>query len=295
MRKCKMCGASGILYDTKNILGSHGELRVCDHIEKQCNCNAIPPYQIFNEKGEHSWCPCRTFRIKLIKTKKAFRESQIPRKFRWKFIDDFDKVSDKAKGLINLVNTLKDYSHDQKLKRGYYFHGPAGSGKTLLACIILQELMLKYGWGGKFVDLSRQFFQRLRSTYSATGESYGEAGQILDELIKIPFLVIDDFGLQRNTQWEMEMLYNLIDSRYAEERPIIITSNISIDKFKKGTSEKSKNIDKDNDIDKSLSIAHDRIHSRILEMCKIIPFELDDYRKKFPQDFDLKKMTEDYE
>jgi len=287
MRKCKLCGGSGILYDTKNIIGSYGELRVCDHIEKQCKCNAIPPYQIFNEKGEHSWCPCRSVRIKLVQTKKAFRESQIPKKFRWKFIVDFDEVSDMAKGLIKLVNTLKDYSPDQKLERGYYFYGPAGTGKTLLACIILQELMLKYGSGGKFVDLSRQFFQRLRSTYSATDESYGETGQILDELIDIPFLLIDDFGLQRNTQWEMEMLYNLIDSRYAEERPTIITSNISIDKSKERSGDKSLN----GDTDKSRSIAYDRILSRILEMCKIIYFDLDDYRKKFLQDFDLKKMT----
>ena len=275
------------IYDRKIEIGSRGELRICDHIEKKCTCGGFPPYQTFNLKGEYSWCPCRSARIKLISTKKAFKESQIPKKYLWKFIDDFKIVSDKAEKIIGFVSTIPLKSTDQIWKQGFYFWGPAGSGKTLLSSIVLQELMLKYGSGGRFVDLSRQFFQRLRSSYSISDESYGETGQILDELIEIPFLVIDDFGVQRNTVWEMEMLYNLIDSRYTEERPTIITSNISIDKFKTGTIDKSKNISKDANIDKPLSIAHDRIHSRIQEMCKIIYFDLPDYRKKYMQSIEL--------
>ena len=127
--------------------------------------------------------------------------------------------------------------------------------------------MLNYSSGGRFVDLSRQFFQRLKSSYNISDESYGHAGQILDELIEIPFLVIDDFGIQRNTEWESEMLYNLIDSRYAEERPTILTSNIDIKELK--------------------DVAHGRIYSRIKEMCKIIHFDLPDYRKKFMQRIEL--------
>ena len=83
----------------------------------------------------------------------------------------------------------------------------------------------------------------------------------MDELINVPFLVIDDFGVQRNTEWESEMLYNLIDSRYAEERPIIITSNFNIDKFKE--------------------VANGRVYSRVLEMCKIIHLDLPDYRENY--------------
>lgn len=268
MKKCKVCGNTGIIYDRDIKAGSHGELRVCGHIEKKCECGSVPPYQIFNKNGEHSWCSCRSFRIKLASTKKAFKESQIPKKYFWKFIDDFDeKVSDKAKKLTGIVGTIRDSSPDQKWKHGYYFFGSAGTGKTLMACIILQELMLKYSSRGRFIDLSRQFFQRLKSSYSISDESYGEAGQILDELIRIPFLVIDDFGIQRNTEWETEMLYNLIDSRYVEERPTIITSNINIDKFK--------------------DVAHGRISSRIQEMCKTIYFDLPDYREKFMQSIEL--------
>ena len=59
------------------------------------------------------------------------------------------------------------------------------------------------------------------------------------------------------------MLYNLIDSRYADEQTTIITSNADIAEYK--------------------SIAHGRVYSRILEMCRIIHVNLPDYRELVAQ------------
>ena len=59
------------------------------------------------------------------------------------------------------------------------------------------------------------------------------------------------------------MLYNLIDSRYSEERITIITSNSNITDYKK--------------------VANGRVYSRILEMCKIIHVNLPDYRESQSQ------------
>lgn len=274
MKPCKLCGNSGVIYDRNIKAGTHGELKICSHVEKQCKCGGIPPYQIFTDDGKQTWCPCRSPRIRLGATKKAFRDSQIPKKYQWKFIEDFEVVSDKANMLVGIANTIRMKAHNQPWKDGFYFWGSAGTGKTFLACIILQELMLKYAAGGRFVDLSRQFFQRLKTSFNATDETYGDAGKILDELIEIPFLVIDDFGVQRNTEWEMEMLYNLIDSRYAEERPTIFTSNISVERFRTDTDEPLETGVR------AKSIAHDRIASRIKEMCRTIYFDLPDYRDK---------------
>ena len=59
------------------------------------------------------------------------------------------------------------------------------------------------------------------------------------------------------------MLYNLIDSRYAEERITILTSNSNINNYKE--------------------VAKGRIYSRILEMCTIIHIDLPDYRETLSQ------------
>jgi DNA replication protein DnaC len=191
-------------------------------------------------------------------TKKAFKDSQIPPKYAWKFIRDFEHVdNDRAMKVFDEISKMKRH-HDKSWTQSYYLWGLPGTGKTLLGCIMLQELMLKYGERGKYIDLSRQFFQRLKDSFNVGDKSYGEAGQILDELIRVPFLVIDDFGVQRNTEWELEMLYNLIDSRYAAERPVIITSNNSIKSYS--------------------DIAEGRIYSRVVEMCKIVRFDFEDWR-----------------
>ena len=261
MKRCRICGGSGIFFDRNIKAGSQGELKICDCIEKECTCGSVEPFQIFDGSGNHSWCICRSARMKLTTVKKAFRESQIPAKYKWKFREDFEINHPKAKKIIGYVYTIKDKKPDETWKDGFYLWGPAGSGKTLLASIFLQELMLKYSLKGRFVDLSRQFFNRLKRSYDSSDELYGTGGQILDGLINVPFIVIDDFGVQRNTEWESEMLYNLIDSRYADEKVTIITSNSNISDYKK--------------------IAIGRVYSRILEMCKIIHVDLPDYRETF--------------
>ena len=264
MSRCRVCGSTGIFYDRNNItIGSTGEIKLCGCIEKQCSCGGTVPFQVFDSDGIHSWCPCRGPRLKLAAAKKAFRDSQIPKKYKWKFCEDFKTELPHAKNIIGMLASVRDKKPGDKWKDGFYLWGPAGSGKTLLAAIFLQELMLKYAQSGRFADLSRQFFQRLKRSYDNSDELYGTGGQILDELINVPFLVIDDFGVQRNTEWESEMLYNLVDSRYAEEKVTVITSNSDIKDHKK--------------------VAMGRVYSRILEMCKIIHVDLPDYRENFSQ------------
>ncbi len=264
MRTCKSCGGAGILYDRDISSDTHGELLLCDCITKACSCGGVAPFQVFAQDGGHDWCACRGARTKLSAAKKAFRDAQIPKRYKWKFIEDFERVSPAADRLLGMISAIRDLHADGKMTKGFYLWGPAGGGKTLLACIALQELMLKYGLGGKFVDLSRQFFQRIKNSFDSTGDTVESAGDIMDELIHIPFLVIDDFGVQRNTEWESEMLYNLIDSRYAEERLTIVTSNFHLSKYKE--------------------VAFGRIHSRLQEMCTIINVDLPDYRERFSRD-----------
>jgi DNA replication protein DnaC len=78
-------------------------------------------------------------------------------------------------------------------------------------------------------------------------------------LCNMPFLVLDDFGIQRGTDWEMEMLYELVDARYAEERFTVVTTNQDLDEIRK--------------------MSHGRIYSRLVEMCYMIPMQGIDYRQ----------------
>jgi DNA replication protein DnaC len=107
--------------------------------------------------------------------------------------------------------------------------------------------------------LSRKFFQQIRDTYSQESEQYGRSYQILDELCKIPYLVLDDFGVQRGTDWETEMLYDLIDARYGEENFTVVTTNQSMQEIE--------------------AISDGRVLSRLVEMCYVVPMNGQDYRQ----------------
>ena len=62
--------------------------------------------------------------------------------------------------------------------------------------------------------------------------------------------MIDDFAMERSTEYVNEIVYNVIDSRYRSGKPLIVTTNLS-----------KKDLDNPPDID------NERIYSRIKEMC----------------------------
>ena len=63
-------------------------------------------------------------------------------------------------------------------------------------------------------------------------------------------LIIDDLGVERNTEYAMEQMFFVIDSRYRSRRPMIITTNLKLDELKNPP-----------------DLAHARIYDRILERC----------------------------
>ena len=64
--------------------------------------------------------------------------------------------------------------------------------------------------------------------------------------------------LKKTTEYTVEYIYKIIDSRYRNTKPVIIASNLTIEELKEKISE--------------------RIVSRIFEMCKGVKTEGKDYR-----------------
>ena len=71
-------------------------------------------------------------------------------------------------------------------------------------------------------------------------------------------LLLDDFGVQRDTPWEQEMLYDLIDARYGGEKFTIVTTNQGLPEVQQ--------------------LFGGRIYSRLAEMCHLLEMDGMDYR-----------------
>lgn len=83
-----------------------------------------------------------------------------------------------------------------------------------------------------------------------TGKFSEERSRYIENLNRYSLLIIDDLGIERCTEFALENIYNVIDSRYRSGKPMILTTNLTLQEMK-GTD----------------NLMYSRIYSRILERC----------------------------
>jgi DNA replication protein DnaC len=94
--------------------------------------------------------------------------------------------------------------------------GPVGTGKTGTSLAACKEAQMERGEGVLFLPVA-ELLDRLRP---------GGPEHELDRLCVAPRLIIDDLGSEKPTDWTAERLGVVINRRWLEERPTIVTSNL---------------------------------------------------------------------
>ncbi|MFH0964721.1 MAG: ATP-binding protein [Planctomycetota bacterium] len=103
--------------------------------------------------------------------------------------------------------------------------GRVGVGKTHFAVAVLHELYLRGCDGLRFLDVAKLIAALRRQVFDADLER--------ERIAREDVLVLDDLGLQGGTDWAREHVVSLISRREAEERPTIVTSNLSLEELSK--------------------------------------------------------------
>ena len=124
---------------------------------------------------------------------------------------------------------------------GLFLWGGVGTGKSFLAGCIANALMEQE------VSVRMTNFARILNELNS---SFSGRNVVVDRLCRYPLLIIDDFGMERGTEYALEQVYNIVDSRYRSQKPLIVTTNLPL-----------------NEIRHPQDTAHARIYDRILEMC----------------------------
>lgn len=140
---------------------------------------------------------------------------------------------------------------------GYLLWGGVGTGKSYCAACIGNALMERE------VYVRMTNFALILNDLAATFEGRNE---YIESLCRYPLLIIDDFGMERGTEYGLEQVYSVIDSRYRSRRPLIVTTNLTLD-----------------ELQHPQDIPHARIYDRLLEMCAPIRFAGDTFRKETAQ------------
>ncbi|MCS7204261.1 MAG: ATP-binding protein [Leptospiraceae bacterium] len=262
---CSICHGLGIITEETLDPNVGTIYRLCQCVEDMTLCDGNPPYEYYDpNENRMKECPSKKARIALKKIHQLEKQSGIPERYKNKFLTSIDTTflenEDYYFAIDNVHNLLKNYKEKRGNQYGLYLYGNTGTGKTFLACIILNELIRLYQVRVRYAKISRDIIGKIRDSFNPQSEYYGEGRKIEEELANVEVLVIDDFGVQRETPWVNNVLYDLIDTRYEKNLLTILTSNEPMEAWKE--------------------ISNGRIYSRLKEMCLEIQLNADDYRLK---------------
>jgi DNA replication protein DnaC len=135
--------------------------------------------------------------------------------------------------------------------KGLLLYGPPGTGKTHLAACIANALMARY------VPVL------FTSVIELTGLFEDELGEVLRRMRSAKLLVLDDLGAERSTDFKVEQVYNVVNSRCNDMKPMIVTTNCTLDEMRG---------EKD--------LRYRRIWERVRSMCRPVRMDGESWRKR---------------
>lgn len=120
---------------------------------------------------------------------------------------------------------------------------PAGGKTYHSACI-----------ANKLVDNKKSVI--MRSMPRIISDYKFNDNQMLQDFEACDLLIIDDLGTERETTFGQELVYSVIDSRYCAQKPLIVSTNLTLEQ-----------------LSKPQTVMEQRIYGRVLEMCYPVKYE----------------------
>lgn len=174
--------------------------------------------KIFKETGNIKQVDNYCKKIVLQRRAKVLLDkSRIDKRFclrTFKNFNTYDPITKAAKAkALDYANNIEKY-----LETGTNLiiegAGKVGTGKTHLACAIAQAVMQK-GIPAKFINIV--------SMIAEIKESFQ-----IKNFTDVEVLIIDDLGKEKGTEWVCETVYGIINKRYEQMKPTIITTEGSM-------------------------------------------------------------------
>ncbi|MCC5876023.1 MAG: ATP-binding protein [Candidatus Sumerlaeia bacterium] len=211
--------------------------------------------------------PCDCGLLERVHGADRARGARIPPRFSRKDFENYSidapqggkssAASAKARKEILAVAEAYARGFNTDEREGFILRGPTGCGKTHIAVAILKAV-IRRGYTGVYFNFT-DLLSRIRDSYQEDGTE--TEGALLNIVDSCDLLVLDDVGAERASEFVRDRLYLIINRRYENARPIIITTNLDDDEMRERVGE--------------------RTASRLCEMCAIPfpPFPAQDYRR----------------
>jgi DNA replication protein DnaC len=165
-------------------------------------------------------CRCRPQRIARAKARRL--SAVIPRRYRGVSFERPPVTLIEPTVVGEVRRYVDDLDNKLDSGRGLWLMGDVGTGKTTLAMLVSKSA-LDAGRTVAIYSLPR-LLSELRKTFEESSDlSYL---QLLDSLASVDLLHIDDVGAEKTSEWVIEQLYAIINTRYEEEKAVVLTTNL---------------------------------------------------------------------
>lgn len=190
----------------------------------------------------------RQYEERMARVDKLRKNSLMDEMFYKATFKNFVVTDDNRTQYNACVKYCKSFKQMFDDNQGLLFHGPVGTGKSFAAACIGNYVM------GQLKPVIMTSFVKLLPQFSAFKEN--DEVELIDRLCEPDLLIIDDLGAERSTDFALEKVYNVVDSRYRVGKPIILTTNLTLKEMKENT-----------------DIRYARIYDRVFEMCYPMKFD----------------------
>lgn len=130
--------------------------------------------------------------------------------------------ADEAKHVNAGVKYAENWEKIKNTGTGLVFWGNTGTGKSFTALCIANALIDR--------SIPVRFFSSVDLVSDLMDREKRDS--ILKTVSEVPLLIIDDIGAERDTEFSKEQLCRIIDMRIESGKPLICTTNYSIDEMK---------------------------------------------------------------
>lgn len=165
----------------------------------------------------------------LVRIERIIGTSGLGDRFKNRTFEKFNTEPDN----ITAYKTARGYADNfaklmEREKNGLVFAGPPGTGKTHLAASVANQLM-NTGVPVIFTTMI-DLLSKIKATFDTERTTANEA-DVMRSYKTVDLLIIDDMGKEQPTNWALTKMYEIINARYENYKPVIITTNYSAEEL----------------------------------------------------------------